>query len=509
MRLLPKLVRGPHCLRLPLGNESAALVVQAMLSDTAENRQKLCLAAVCQDAALALWCLCRTANPAKLRKTDDIASWLADHLLGELRWTPEEIAAASTPTDADRAAYAELAAMAVSTARLAAALAEQHSAAAAPAAYLLGLVHAAPRWIASAGISLGAESPSAPSHKAAAEAASGFLPIWLLAELAAVERAKPSDRAAIPAALVKQARDALAGKSRRNQPLPLDLEMLAVEREATRECWLADSASVCILPALVERLARLEQLETEFQRTLEFEKVESLKELAYGAGHEINNPLANISARAQTLLMDERDPERRRKLAAINTQAFRAHEMIADMMLFARPPQLKPRRVDISALIRTLFDALKEQALAQDTQLAVCDIADVVAWADPVQLAVAVRALCTNSLEALGSGGRVQISALAVSADDDGEPGGGEIQITVADDGPGIPAEVRRHMFDPFYSGREAGRGLGFGLSKCWRIVTSHGGRIDVDGAPGGGTRITLSLPRFVEASEPLAGLAK
>jgi len=508
MRLLPKLVRGPHCVRLPLGNDSAALVVQALLSDPAENRKKLCLAAVCQDAALALWCLCRAAKPGELRRPADVARWLADHLPGELRWTPAEIAAAAISNDAARATYADLAAAAVSTARLAGALAEQHAAADAAAAYLLGLLHAAPRWIACGGVSPADDTPSAPSDNEAA-AAQGFLPAWLLAELAAVERAKPSDRAASPAALVKQARDALAAKSRRKLPLPLDLDSLAAEREALRGRWLADSAFSCVLPALVERLARLEQLEAEFQRTLEFEKVESLKELAYGAGHEINNPLANISARAQTLLMDERDPERRRKLAAINTQAFRAHEMIADMMLFARPPQLKPQRVDVSALMRTLLDELQEQALAQDTQLELCDAPDLAAWADPIQLAVAVRALCTNSLEALGSGGRVEISARSVSAAESGEPCGGDIQIMVTDDGPGIPAEVRRHIFDPFYSGREAGRGLGFGLSKCWRIVINHGGRIDVDSAPGGGARFTLTLPQFVEASEPLAGLAK
>ncbi|MEX0818839.1 MAG: histidine kinase dimerization/phospho-acceptor domain-containing protein, partial [Pirellulaceae bacterium] len=89
------------------------------------------------------------------------------------------------------------------------------------------------------------------------------------------------------------------------------------------------------LSRLVERLIRLKQLETDFDDALVREKLASMRELAYGASHEINNPLANISSRAQTLLDDESDPQRRRKLATINSQAFRAHEMIADMMLFA------------------------------------------------------------------------------------------------------------------------------------------------------------------------------
>jgi signal transduction histidine kinase len=71
----------------------------------------------------------------------------------------------------------------------------------------------------------------------------------------------------------------------------------------------------------------------------------------------------------------------------------------------------------------------------------------------------------------------------------------GEVEIRVADNGPGILPEHRRHLFDPFYSSRQAGRGLGFGLSKCWRIVTNHGGRIEVQSEPGQGATFTIRLP--------------
>ncbi|HEY1065726.1 MAG TPA: HAMP domain-containing sensor histidine kinase, partial [Pirellulales bacterium] len=66
----------------------------------------------------------------------------------------------------------------------------------------------------------------------------------------------------------------------------------------------------------------------------------------------------------------------------------------------------------------------------------------------------------------------------------------------VRDDGPGLSARVRRHLFDPYFSGREAGRGLGFGLTKARRIVERHRGRIDVESPPGGGAIFTLRLPR-------------
>ncbi len=62
-----------------------------------------------------------------------------------------------------------------------------------------------------------------------------------------------------------------------------------------------------------------------------------------------------------------------------------------------------------------------------------------------------------------------------------------------------MPEPVRPHVFDPFFSGREAGRGLGFGLSKCWRIVTDHGGGVRLDSGPTGGVTVTITLPRAAE----------
>jgi len=69
-----------------------------------------------------------------------------------------------------------------------------------------------------------------------------------------------------------------------------------------------------------------------------------------------------------------------------------------------------------------------------------------------------------------------------------------EVRIHLRDDGPGLKPEERRHLFDPFYSARQAGRGLGLGLSKAWRIVSNHGGRIEVESQPGCGATFTIVL---------------
>ena len=119
-------------------------------------------------------------------------------------------------------------------------------------------------------------------------------------------------------------------------------------------------------------------------------------------------------------------------------------------------------------------------------------------WADQMQLAVALRAVVRNALEAfdqmphestgtLASEKKIRIEASCAAP--------GQFTIQVADTGPGLDARGREHLFDPFFSGREAGRGIGFGLCKAWRIVTEHGGTITVTENAPRGTHVTIILP--------------
>ncbi len=220
-------------------------------------------------------------------------------------------------------------------------------------------------------------------------------------------------------------------------------------------------------------------------------KLDALKELAYGASHEINNPLANIAARAQTLLRDESHPERRRALEAIHQQALRAHEMISDLMLFARPPQLVLDEVELCGLLEQVAQSLQTEAVARQIEIAVSlPVQPIVIQGDAEQLTVALKALLINAVEAIGREGQISVLLRQeVIADQT------RAVIEIADTGPGIAPDIREHIFEPFFSGREAGRGLGFGLSKCWRIVTEHHGEIVVSSQSGAGASFTVYLP--------------
>ena len=224
---------------------------------------------------------------------------------------------------------------------------------------------------------------------------------------------------------------------------------------------------------------------------LDPDRLESLAEFAAGAGHEINNPLGTIVGRVQLLLREETDIDRRQSLSAIGGQAYRIRDMIGDVMLFARPPQPDPEWVQMSDIVEEVLNGFEEELAAGEFDVDVEFARSARVYADPVQVRVAFGALIRNSIEAAVERGSREIQ---VRAEEVAVGRGKGLEITVADNGNGMTEEQRRHLFDPFYSGRQAGRGLGFGLSKTWRIVSNHGGTVDVT-TERGWTTFKLTFP--------------
>ena len=223
---------------------------------------------------------------------------------------------------------------------------------------------------------------------------------------------------------------------------------------------------------------------------LEQQKLEALAEFAAGAGHEINNPLAIIGGRAQLLLREIEHPEHRRQLGVIVAQVKRAYEMIADIRFFARPPQPEPVVFNLCEELQILVSEqtplMSEVGVTFNAEIDSTEAPMV--ESDPVLLHVAVAVLCNNAKEAVQlTDGTVWLRL---------HRKGDVWEISVQDDGPGVSEETRPLIFDPFYSGREAGRGLGFGLPKAWRIMQLLGGAIRHEqpyGLPG--ALFVLSLP--------------
>ncbi|MBN69770.1 MAG: hypothetical protein CME32_10905 [Gimesia sp.] len=220
------------------------------------------------------------------------------------------------------------------------------------------------------------------------------------------------------------------------------------------------------------------------------DKLEAMAEFAAGAGHEINNPVATIVGRVQMLLKSETDPERRQALSTIGGQAYRVRDMIGDAMLFARPPAPRPETLSLSQTIDGVLVSLQEEINQGKVQLEVNIAESLSLYADETQWKVVLSNLLLNSLQAMEAGGQIKISASPLETES-----GPFIHLRVIDEGAGLTEEERIHLFDPFYSARQAGRGLGFGLSKCWRIATQHGATIAAEQNPDSGVTFHLYWP--------------
>ncbi len=216
-------------------------------------------------------------------------------------------------------------------------------------------------------------------------------------------------------------------------------------------------------------------------------KLEALAEFAAGAGHELNNPLAVILGRAQLLMAREVAPDSARSLRAIIAQAQRAHRILRDLMYVARPPEFRPRPCQPDEIVRASLRDLQGEAEARGVRVTIeAREPGPRVWADPEPLRQVADVLVRNALEATPSGGTVQFTA---SVD------GRKLRWIVHDTGRGIGPGEGAHLFDPFYCGRQAGRGLGLGLPRASRIVAQAGGELRWHSIPGQGSTFQVTWP--------------
>ena len=267
---------------------------------------------------------------------------------------------------------------------------------------------------------------------------------------------------------------------------------------APRAAWSAWAALLADRARLERRLQAVvascrQQLETHEAR-LRQGKLEALAEFAAGAGHELNNPLAVIVGRAQLLLARTNEPEVARSLRIILNQAQRTHRILRDLMFVARPPAPRCRPCRPAELLRSLLPEFERECAARGIQL-LCELDDPPAstWADPEALRHLAEILLRNALQATPAGGRIQIRSARHRE---------ELVWSFSDTGPGILAAEAAHLFDPFFCGRQAGRGLGLGLPRAARIVDLAGGQLRWTSHPGHETTFQVHLP-LVTRPEP------
>ncbi len=260
--------------------------------------------------------------------------------------------------------------------------------------------------------------------------------------------------------------------------------------------------------ALDELVATLElriaektrELTEAHEQMLEVEKMASLGKLAAVVAHEVNNPLAGIATYARLLRRraaraagadpgDDARDETMRILELVESEAARCGEIVRNLLLFSRTPGRHFAAADLRTLLERCALLFHHQADLSEVSVTLDIAADLpVIVCDASQIQQLILALSMNAIEAMGSGGRLVLSA-APGVDD-------TVVLSVTDSGPGIAECDLPHVFEPFYTTKPEGKGVGLGLAVVYGIARRHGGTVGVTSREGEGTTFTVRLPR-------------
>ena len=234
------------------------------------------------------------------------------------------------------------------------------------------------------------------------------------------------------------------------------------------------------------------------ERMLRADRFAAVGEMATGLAHEIKNPLAGLSGALELLAEDvASDPAQSELVGDMRHQVTRLTHTMESLLSFARPPKARLRRTDVNASLERVLFLVRQQCRggSVDVQAALASGLPLV-LADPSQLEQVFLNVCLNACQAMnGRGGTLSIRSLAND---------GRVAVEVADTGPGIPEQLRQHVFKPFFTTKRQGNGLGLAISA--RIVAEHGGHIDYRCPDGGGTVFTVALQPARHGSDRAGG---
>ncbi len=242
-----------------------------------------------------------------------------------------------------------------------------------------------------------------------------------------------------------------------------------------------------------EQVGELQHINELLERTrdeLAFQaRMAGVGRLAAGVAHEIGNPLAAVIGMVELLSEDEdADVETRSDLLRrIGDELQRVHATVRDLLDYARPAEGDLEPVDLGAVIQSAREMVSMQKEFEGVEVVVETPEDLPpAHAEPSRLRQVLINLLLNARDAVAGEGRVVITA---------RQSDGRCFVEVADDGPGVAAELEDSIFDPFFTTKEPGEGTGLGLSVSLQIVEGFGGRLRYRRASGGGASFTVDLP--------------
>jgi len=218
--------------------------------------------------------------------------------------------------------------------------------------------------------------------------------------------------------------------------------------------------------------------------------LKALAEMAAGAAHELNNPLAVISGRAQLLAETESDQEKKKILEQIYENARETSAIIEDLMSFAEPPQPRPTSTDTKQIIDEAIQLASQKTNTEQINVQIQVAEDVESvFVDSAQVVSAIANVISNAVESYGDkSGPIKITADAVESGD-------LVKLQISDSGCGMDAETVQKATQPFFSAKAAGRKRGMGLAYAVRFIQLNKGSLNIASEPDSGTTVTICLP--------------
>jgi PAS domain S-box-containing protein len=244
------------------------------------------------------------------------------------------------------------------------------------------------------------------------------------------------------------------------------------------------------------------------EQLIQAQKMEAVGRLAGGVAHDFNNMLGVITGYCELLLDQPTLPETVRKpLGEVKKAGERAASLTRQLLAFSRKQMIQPQVLDLRAVV-TSMDQMLHRLIGEDIQL-ITRLPRVLGsvMADPGQVEQVLMNLVLNARDAMPQGGTLTLELAEVTLDQppstpDGLTPGRYVCLTVADTGCGMDEETLPHLFEPFYTTKEVGKGTGLGLATVYGIVRQSDGYVAVDSAPGQGATFRIYLPRL-EDPEP------
>jgi two-component system sensor histidine kinase PilS (NtrC family) len=214
------------------------------------------------------------------------------------------------------------------------------------------------------------------------------------------------------------------------------------------------------------------------------DRLASLGRMAANIAHEIRNPLAALSGAVEVMAAGTAEDTRERLGQIVLNETNRLNGIIREFLEYARPAPLNRTPVNVAETVDEVLVLLEHQVVA-GTLKTVREFPPALTWAvDRQQFRQAVWNLCLNAVQAMPEGGELRVTMTV---------GAGRLVVRVNDSGEGIAGADLGQIFEPFFSTKSGGTGLGLAL--VHRIVQDHGGEIDVQSRPGAGSTFTLTLP--------------